>query len=152
MKKYNFYRFLCLLIMLVDAVYAQRERALDGNIWNRMKTENKMYYVTGFVNGLEKAENILDINTNIGKKHEFAFTEPYYVQRSRKNIREYIPNKPNRINLIINLLDAFYTDANNQKIPFPVALRIVLARDAGDIKKSDFWLKEARREIVRKGR
>lgn len=140
-----------LILAGVNNLFAQRERVMTGVIWNRLKTENKMYYVTGFLNGLEKAKNILDINVRIQGKNEFAFTEPYYIQRTRERINAYLPNAENRVNLIVDLTDVFYSDPNNLKIPFTAAVRIVLARNAGDIEKSDFWLQEARRKIARKG-
>jgi len=140
-----------ILLIGVTEIFAQRERTITGVIWIRMKTENKMYYVTGFLNGLEKAENILDINVRIQGKNEFAFTEPFYIQRTRERINDYIPNGDNRINLIIDLVDVFYSDANNLKIPFEAAVRIALARNAGEIEKSDMWLLEARRKIANKG-
>jgi len=140
-----------ILLIGVTEIFAQRERTITGVIWIRMKTENKMYYVTGFLNGLEKAENILDINVRIQEKNEFAFTEPFYIQRTRERINDYIPNGDNRINLIIDLVDVFYSDANNLKIPFEAAVRIALARNAGEIEKSDMWLLEARRKIANKG-
>ena len=132
-------------------IFAQRERTINGVIWIRMKTDNKMYYVTGFLNGLEKAENILDINVRIQEKNEFAFTEPFYIQRTRERINYYIPDGDNRINLIIDLVDVFYSNTNNLKISFEAAVRIALARNAGDIEKSDMWLMEARRKIANKG-
>jgi len=135
----------------VTMLFAQQERIITGVIWSRMKTDNKMYYVTGFLNGLEKAENILDINVRIQGKNEFAFTEPFYIQRTRERINDYIPDGDNRINLIIDLVDVFYTDTNNLKIPFEAAVRIALARNAGDIERSDMWLLEVRRKIANKG-
>lgn len=139
-------------ILVISNLSAQRERILDGTIWNGMRPDNKMYYVTGFLNGLEKAENILEIHIRNQQQKEFAFTEPFYLKSSRETIGEYIPRQENRINLIVSLLDAFYSDANNQKIPFTAALRIVLARNAGEIEKSELWLMEARREIALQGR
>ncbi|MBN2600477.1 MAG: hypothetical protein JXR87_00635 [Candidatus Marinimicrobia bacterium] len=146
----TFIIFLILFIGVTE-IFAQRERVITGAIWIRMKTDNKMYYVTGFLNGLEKAENILDINVRIQEKNEFAFTEPFYIQRTRERINDYIPKGDNRINLIIDLVDVFYSDANNLKISFEAATRIVLARNAGDIERSDMWLQEARRKIANKG-
>jgi len=152
MKRQTGYIIFILLILAgVNNLFAQRERVMTGVIWNRLRTENKMYYVTGFLNGLEKAENILDINVRIQEKNEFAFTEPYYIQRIRERINAYLPNAENRVNLIVDLTDIFYSDPNNLKIPFTAAVRIVLARNAGDIEKSDFWLQEARRKIARQG-
>lgn len=152
MKRQTGYIIFILLILAgVNNLFAQRERVMTGVIWNRLKMENKMYYVTGFLNGLEKAKNILDINVRIQEKNEFAFTEPYYIQRTRERINAYLPNAENRVNLIVDLTDVFYSDPNNLKIPFTAAVRIVLARNAGDIEKSDFWLQEARRKIARKG-
>ena len=135
----------------MNNLHAQRERTMTGVIWNRMKSENKMYYVTGFLNGLEKAENILDINVRIQEKNKFAFTEPFYIKRTRERINDYIPDGENRINLIIDLIDNFYRDPNNLKIPFNATVRVTLARNAGEIEKSDLWLQEARRKIANKG-
>lgn len=144
--------FFVTAILVISNLHAQRERMLDGMIWNGMKTENKMYYVTGFLNGLEKAENILEIHIRNQQQREFIFTEPFYLKRSREVIGEYIPRGENRINLVVGLVDAFYSDPNNQKIPFTAAVRIALARNAGDIERSELWLREARREITLQGR
>lgn len=152
--KHQKFSTLCIVfaILAISNLSAQRERMLDGTIWNVMKTENKMYYVTGFLNGLEKAENILEIHIRNQQQKEYAFTEPFYLKHSRETIGEYIPRRENRINLIVSLVDAFYSDPNNQKIPFTAAIRIVLARNAGKIEKSELWLMEARREITLQGR
>ena len=135
----------------VNMLFAQRERTVNGVIWTKMKKEYKMYFITGYLNGLEKAENILDINVRVQKKSEFAFTEPFYIKRTREQINDYIPNVNNRINYLVELLDIFYTDKNNLKISYSSAIRIMLARQAGDIEKSDMWLQEARRKIARPG-
>jgi len=152
MKRYTQYIIVFFILFTgINNLIAQRERTMTGVIWSRMKKENKMYYVTGFLNGLEKAENILDINVRIQEKNKFAFTEPFYIKRTRERINDYIPDGENRINLIIDLIDNFYCDPNNLKIPFNAAVRITLARNAGDIEKSDLWLQEARRKIANKG-
>ncbi|MBU4444724.1 MAG: hypothetical protein L6422_04400 [Candidatus Marinimicrobia bacterium] len=65
------------LLVIGNILLAKQEKVIDGNIWNRMKKENKLYYVTGYLNGLEKAEKIIDINVRTQKKNEFAFTEPF---------------------------------------------------------------------------
>jgi len=152
MKRYTPYIIISLILFSgINKLFAQQESTITGVIWSRMKTDNKMYYVTGFLNGLEKAENILDINVRIQEKNEFAFTEPFYIQRTRERINNYIPDDNNRINLVIDLVDIFYSDPNNLKISFEAAVRIALARNAGDIEKSDMWLQEARRKIANKG-
>jgi len=47
-------------------------------------------------------------------------------------------------------LNAFYEDKFNQKITIETALRIVLARQKGQIEQADFWLNEARRALIQK--
>lgn len=135
------------ILIFCSALIAQSERTINGQVWKRIKKENKLYFVTGYVNGLEKAENIIDINVKVQEKNEFAYTEPYYVHRMRESIREYLPMRKNRVPYIIELIDIFYSDADNLKIPFEVALRIALAKDARKYEKSDLWLKEARRKF-----
>lgn len=133
------------ILIIGNILFAKQDKVVDGNIWNRMKKDNKLYYVTGYLNGLEKAEKIIDINVGTQQKNEFAFIEPFYVSQMRKKIRDYIPQEDNRIYLIIELLNAFYADSHNLKIPFEAALRITLVRHLGDVEKSDLWLYEARR-------
>ena len=140
------------LLIIGNILFAKQAKVVDGNIWNRMKKDNKLYYVTGYFNGLEKAEKIIDINVRTQRKNEFAFTEPFYVSQMRKKIRDYIPQEDNRIYLIIELLNAFYADPHNFKISFGAALRITLARHLGDVEKSDLWLYEARRLPSNKNR
>jgi len=138
------------ILIIGNILFAKQDKVVDGNIWNRMKKDNKLYYVTGYLNGLEKAEKIIDINVGTQQKNEFAFIEPFYVSQMRKKIRDYIPQEDNRIYLIIELLNAFYADSHNLKIPFEAALRITLVRHLGDVEKSDFWLNEARRRAGNK--
>ena len=138
------------ILIIGNILFAKQDKVVDGNIWNRMKKDNKLYYVTGYLNGLEKAEKIIDINVGTQQKNEFAFIEPFYVSQMRKKIRDYIPQEDNRIYLIIELLNAFYADSHNLKIPFEAALRITLVRHLGDVEKSDLWLYEARRQAGNK--
>ncbi|MCK4689056.1 MAG: hypothetical protein KAT41_02050, partial [Candidatus Marinimicrobia bacterium] len=66
-------------------------------------------------------------------------------------IRSYFPDKRNSdLDMMIKLLNAFYSDKYNLNIKFDAALRIILARQKGDIEKSDFWLREARKSVLMK--
>jgi hypothetical protein len=144
----NFYSIIIILIILIVNILAADWAVSDnGEIWNRMKKENRRYFITGFLQGLDKAENIIDITVRTQQQKEFAFTEPFYVHQMRSKIRGYLPPNDQPVDLLVDLLDAFYTDQYNSKIPFEAALRIILARQSGEVEKSDLWLKEARRNV-----
>jgi len=140
-----------LFLLAVIIVFAEDIRDVDGYIWKRMKYDNKCYYLTGYFTGLKKTEEIISIEVESEKRRKFAFTEPFYVYQIRNKIRSYFPDERNRdLDTLINLLNAFYSDKYNLNIKFEAALRIILARQKGDIEKSDFWLKEAQRNALNK--
>lgn len=144
----NFYPIVIVLIIsVVNAFAADRAGSINGEIWNRMKKENRRYFITGFLQGLDKAENIINITVRTQQQKEFAFTEPFYVHQMRSKIRDYMPTDNQSVDLLVDLLSAFYADPYNVKIPFEAALRITLARQIGEVEKSDLWLKEARRNV-----
>jgi hypothetical protein len=131
----------------MNVLAADWTSTINGEIWNRIKKENQRYFITGFLQGLDKAENIIDITVRTQKQNEFAFTEPFYVHQMRIKISDYMLPIGQPVDLLVDLLDAFYADPYNSKIPFEAALRITLARQKGEVEKSDFWLKEARRNV-----
>jgi hypothetical protein len=131
----------------MNVLAADWTSTINGEIWNRIKKENQRYFITGFLQGLDKAENIIDITVRTQKQNEFAFTEPFYVHQMRIKISDYMLPSGQPVDLLVDLLDAFYADPYNSKIPFEAALRITLARQKGEVEKSDFWLKEARRNV-----
>ena len=136
-----------LIISMMNVFAADWTRTVNGEIWNRIKKENQRYFITGYLQGLDKAENIIDITVRTQKQNEFAFTEPFYVHQMRIKISEYLPSSDQSVDFLVDLLNAFYADPYNVKIPFEAALRITLVRQKGEIEKSDFWLKEARRNV-----
>ncbi len=145
--------YLILILFLLPAitVLAEDVRDVDGYIWKRMKYDNKCYYVTGYFAGLKKTEEIIDIEVESEKRQKFAFTEPFSVYQIRNKIRSYFPDKSNSdLETLIKLLNAFYSDKYNLNIKFEAALRIIVTRQKGDIEKSDFWLKEAQRNALKK--
>jgi len=144
----NFYSVITILIIsIMNVLAADWTSTINGEIWNRIKKENQRYFITGFLQGLDKAENIIDITARTQKQNEFAFTEPFYVHQMRSKIRDYMPPSDQSVDFLIDLLSAFYADPYNLKIPFEAALRITLVRQKGEVEKSDFWLKEARRNV-----
>jgi len=144
----NFYSIITILIIsIMNVLAADWTSTINGEIWNRIKKENQRYFITGFLQGLDKAENIIDITARTQKQNEFAFTEPFYVHQMRSKIRDYMPPSDQSVDFLIDLLSAFYADPYNLKIPFEAALRITLVRQKGEVEKSDFWLKEARRNV-----
>jgi len=144
----NFYSIITILIISMMNVFAADwASTINGEIWNRIKKENQRYFITGFLQGLDKAENIIDITVGSQKQKEFAFTEPFYVHQMRIRISEYLPSSDQSVDFLVDLLNAFYADPYNAKIPFEAALRITLVRQKGEVEKSDFWIKEARRNV-----
>jgi len=130
---------------------AQDSNEIDGSIWKRMRFDNKYYWLLGYLQGLEKSDEIIQLGLIDQQNREFNFTIPFYVHQMRTRISAYFP--PRRIKDIdqmIELLNAFYEDKFNQKITIETALRIVLARQKGQIEQADFWLNEARRALIQK--
>lgn len=146
------FRFIFAFIILASATaQAQNVSGIDGNIWRKMKQDNKVYYLTGFLDGLKKSSQIIDLNVQSAKRQEFSFVEPFYVNQMREKISAYYPEQAAvSISTVIELLNAFYADKYNSKIRFEAAIRIVLARQKGEIGKADFWLEEARRAALGK--
>ena len=130
---------------------AQSSREIDGSIWKRMRHDNKYYWLLGYLQGLEKSDEIIQLGLMDQEKREFNFTVPFYINQMRTRISVYFPpQKIEDIDQLIELLNAFYEDKYNQKIKIETALRIVLARQKGQIEQSDFWLNEARRALIQK--
>ena len=99
---------------------------------------------------MEKSEDIINIEIDSKKMSDFTYTEPFYVNQMKSNILLYIPeNYEQEIDQLVQHLDAFYADGDNLRIPVTVSIRIILARDNGDIDRADFWLKEARRSSLK---
>ncbi|PIS27880.1 MAG: hypothetical protein COT43_08265 [Candidatus Marinimicrobia bacterium CG08_land_8_20_14_0_20_45_22] len=145
------FRIIFTFIILVSTVVPQDVSFVNGNIWRKMKQDNKVYYLTGFLDGLKKSSQIIDLSVQSAQRKEFSFVEPFYVNQMRENINAYFPERASvSTSTIIELLNAFYADKYNSKIKFEAAIRIVLARQKGDIGKADFWLEEARRSIFAK--
>ena len=144
-------RHYCIFIVILiwgigSQLLAQNKGFIDGRIWNRMKTDNKLYFLSGLFTGMRKSEDIIGIEVEAEKRRTFAYTEPFYVNQIRKKLLSYTPKDENiDLSQITGLLDAFYSDSDNLRIRVTVALRIVFARQNGDIERSDLWLKEARR-------
>jgi len=122
-------------------------RAIDGRIWNRMRTDNKLYYLTGFLQGLEKVNEIMEVEIRHQARQEFAFTKPFFVDRIQTRISFYLPDGTElTLRQVVELLDLFYENEFNQRIEILNALKIVLARQKGDIQKAELWLQQARRQ------
>ncbi|MFA6743317.1 MAG: hypothetical protein WCS36_03825 [Candidatus Neomarinimicrobiota bacterium] len=116
-----------------------------------MRHDNKYYWLLGNLQGLEKSDEIIQLGLMDQEKREFNFTVPFYINQMRTRISVYFPpQKIEDIDQLIELLNAFYEDKYNQKIKIETALRIVLARQKGQIEQSDFWLNEARRALIQK--
>ncbi len=144
---------ICIGIALYTAspLLAQNPTDIDGTIWRRMKYDNKYYWLLGYLQGLEKSDEIIQLCLAEQEKREFAFTVPFYVDQMRTRISAYFPpHNIQDITQLIELLNTFYKDKYNQKIKIEAALRIVLARQKGQIEQSDFWLNEARRALIQK--
>lgn len=147
----KYFRFIFTFIILFSTVVPQEANVVDGNIWRKMKQDNKVYYLTGFLDGLRKSLQIIDLNVQSAKRQEISFVEPFYVNQMRDKISAYYPeNASVSVSTVIELLNAFYADKYSSKIKFETAVRIVLARQKGDIEKADFWLEEARRAALGK--
>lgn len=147
----KYFRFIFTFIILASTVIPQEANVVDGNIWRKMKQDNKVYYLTGFLDGLRKSSQIIDLNVQSAKRQEISFVEPFYVNQMRDKISAYYPeNASVSVSTVIELLNAFYADKYSSKIKFETAVRIVLARQKGDIEKADFWLEEARRAALGK--
>lgn len=130
---------------------AQNPGEINGFIWKRMKRDNKFYWLLGYLQGLEKSDEIIQLGLADQQKREFNFTIPFYVNQMRTRIGLYFPPKRiEGIDQMIELLNAFYEDKFNQRIKIEAALRIVLARQKGQIEQADFWLNEARRALILK--
>lgn len=136
----------CLLLIFFTSLEAQIQLPLDGKAWRQMEPTARYYFLRGLMNGLEKAENIIDINVRKQRRKEFAFSEPFYVHQMRVNIRKYYLSPEIDLPILIELLNVFYTSPYNLAIPVIAAVRIVLARQQGNISQSDLWLKEARKQ------
>ncbi|MFH1212872.1 MAG: hypothetical protein V1681_02190 [Candidatus Neomarinimicrobiota bacterium] len=135
----------------VAPVAAQTQNEINGFIWKKMKRDNKYYWLLGYLQGLEKADEIIKSGVTDQKKREFNFTEPFYINQMHTRIGAYFP--PERIegvDQLIEILNAFYEDKFNQRIKIEAALRIVLARQQGQVEQADFWLNEARRAFLQK--
>jgi len=140
-----------LLGSAVTPLPAQQRTTINGFIWNKMKRDNKYYWLFGYLQGLQKADEIIQQGVGEQKKREFTFTEPFYVNQMHTRISDYLPpDKIEGIDQLIELLNAFYADNYNLRINVEVALRIVLARQKGQIEQADFWLNEARRALIKK--
>ncbi|MDD5765688.1 MAG: hypothetical protein PHW79_05530 [Candidatus Marinimicrobia bacterium] len=147
----KYFRIIFTFIILASTVIPQEANVVDGNIWRKMKQDNKVYYLTGFLDGLRKSSQIIDLNVQSAKRQEISFVEPFYVNQMRDKISAYYPeNASVSVSTVIELLNAFYADKYSSKIKFETAVRIVLARQKGDIEKADFWLEEARRAALGK--
>jgi len=132
-------------------LHAQQRTEINGFIWNKMKRDNKYYWLLGYLQGLHKSDEIIRQGVAEQMKREFTFTEPFYVNQMHTRIGEYFPpQKIEDIDQMIELLNAFYADNYNQRIKIDTALRIVLARQKGQIEQADLWLNEARRAFIKK--
>jgi len=130
---------------------AQQRTDINGFIWRKMKRDNKFYCLLGYLQGLEKADEIIRQGVADQQKREINYTEPFYVNQMRVRISDYFPpQKIEDIDQLIELLNAFYADEYNPRLKLDVALRIVLARQKGQIEQADYWLKEARRALIQK--
>lgn len=148
-KIFRLWFFLAGLSLVV--VNAQINPTLDGRIWQKMRHENKYYFLTGYFAGLNKAESIIDLGVNSQMQREFGFVEPFYVNQMRQRIKSYLPDdKMQDTEMLVESLNLFYSDRYNLKIPVEVALRIVLARARGEVEQAEFWLNEARRSTIAK--
>ncbi|GEM_PF-476847 len=140
-----------LIVALASSLFAQSKKEITGLVWRKMRYDNKFYWLNGYIEGLEKAEEIIDLEVTRQREKEFGFTEPFYVNQLRTKIVSYLPAKRYaEIDLLIELLDNFYEDKYNQKIQIEAAIRIVLARQRGETEQADFWLNAARRAIYQK--
>lgn len=149
LRKVNVFLIICMLFLNAVTVFAEKSREVNGHVWKKMKYDNKCYYLTGYFAGLRKTEEIINIEVESERRQKFAFTEPFYIYQIRNKIRSYFPDKRNSdLDMMIKLLNAFYSDKYNLNIKFDAALRIILARQKGDIEKPDFWLREARKSVL----
>lgn len=147
----NVFLAVILIAGAVTPLPAQQRTEINGFIWNKMKRDNKYYWLLGCLQGLQKADDIIQQGVAEQKKREFTFTEPFYVNQMHTRIIEYFPpEKIEDIDQLIELLNAFYADNYNLRIKIDTALRIVLARQKGQIEQADLWLNEARRAFIKK--
>ena len=84
---------ICIGIALHTAspLLAQNPTDIDGTIWRRMKYDNKYYWLLGYLQGLEKSDEIIQLCLAEQEKREFAFTVPFYVDQMRARISAYFP-------------------------------------------------------------
>ncbi len=152
-KFFALHKALLLLLITTSLIPAAplQLREIDGRIWNRMRTDNKLYYLTGLLQGLEKVNEIMGVEIRNQAEQEFAFTKPFFVDRIQTRISFYLPDGTQlSLRQVTELLDLFYEDEYNQRIEILNALKIVLARQKGETQKAELWLKQARRRAYGK--
>lgn len=116
------------------------------NYWESLSKNEKIAFVNGVYGGMARLKQ--DHKREVRKQYnqDPNWVQPYYINRFYDIIDEYLAEDVGYyIEIIIEHMDAFYSNYDNSNIPVIEALRIVSLAQDGETSRANLLLLQAQK-------
>lgn len=148
-RRYKSIKSICFLLILSWGRLGFSQDVLGKEYWQSLSENEKVSFITGVYSGFTESLDIMGHEAKRQQKKDKYWTSPFSLEKSAIDIKEYYsPKIGYDYELITKLLDAFYTNPDNDQIELIFALHILILHQEGEVRRANELLLHKQKEYL----